>query len=72
MKADRKRSVSVDLPDVLVRRAARFVGTQASFNSVVERALAEWVAREESRQPAQREAGLALAGHLSAAQHDVA
>jgi len=72
MKADRKRSVSVDLPDVLVRRAARFVGTQGSFNTVVERALAEWVVREEARQPAQHEAGLAIAGGLSAPQRGAA
>jgi len=48
MSSARLRTVSVDLPDALVRRAARHAGPQAGFGTIMERALELWLAREEA------------------------
>ena len=45
----KKRTVSVDLPDALVRRAARHVGPHGGFGEVVERALELWLDSQEGK-----------------------
>ena len=48
MSTARLRTVSVDLPDALVRRVASHVGSQASFGTIVEHALELWLSRQET------------------------
>jgi Arc/MetJ-type ribon-helix-helix transcriptional regulator len=59
MPADRLRSVSVDLPDTVVRRIARHVGRNGNggFSAIVEQALADWADREEADGRALRDSG---------------
>jgi|GEM_PF-5823728 len=57
MSIARLRTVSVDLPDALVRRAARHVGAQASFGTIVEHALELWLSREEAGHETHRPPG---------------
>ena len=45
----KKRTVSVDLPDALVRRAARHVGPHGGFGEVVERALELWLDSQDGK-----------------------
>jgi hypothetical protein len=47
-----KRTLSVDLPDALVRRAARHVGRDGGFSAVLEQALIQWLdERDETAAP---------------------
>lgn len=57
MTRSRMRTVSVDLPDALVRRAARHVGTHASFGAIMEHALELWLSREEAGRERHRSPG---------------
>lgn len=59
MAPDRLRTVSIDLPDALVRRVARHVGRSGtdSFSIVVRQALEAWAERAEAAEPAASEAG---------------
>jgi hypothetical protein len=61
MTRSRKRTVSVDLPDALVRRAARHVGPHASFGAIMEHALELWLSREEAGRERCRSTGEAAA-----------
>lgn len=58
-----KRTVSVDLPDALVRRAARHVGPRG-FSSIVEQALLMWLDERDAKQNGRRP-GYGLAGTSS-------
>lgn len=53
MSTARKRTVSVDLPDALVRRAARHVGPQGGFGTVIEQALALWLDSKDAEDSAE-------------------
>ncbi|MEP3073809.1 hypothetical protein [Maricaulis sp.] len=45
-----KRTLSVDLPDALVRRAARHVGPHG-FSAILEQALLMWLEERDAMQP---------------------
>jgi len=45
-----KRTLSVDLPDALVRRAARHLGPHG-FSAILEQALLLWLEERDAMQP---------------------
>lgn len=68
MSSARFRTVSVDLPDPLVRRVARRAGAQAGFGTIVEHALELWLAREEAGDETPRPHLAETAGHAASRQ----
>ena len=49
-----KRTLSVDLPDALVRRAARHVGPDG-FSAILEQALSMWLEEQDAMQTPSRD-----------------
>lgn len=72
MASDRLRTVSVDLPDPLVRRIARHVGRdgKGGFSAIVEQALDAWAEREEARERSRRESGIAKLEQPAERRHE--
>ncbi len=65
-----KRTLSVDLPDAIVRRAARHVGPHG-FSAILEQALLMWLEERDAMQPPAHDGPSAALGRTGPASREI-